>query len=142
MVSMSFVVVALCLPSLAMASDGTGCTDTAPQAVKVVTGWMTEPDAPASGREVGIEVEATITADGRATELGFSSDAAPTAGGRQSVRNAVDLWRFTPATRCGEAVAERVILVVPMKQYAAAPEQPFFARNATDAPQRLPRDLP
>lgn len=132
----------LCLPVAASAAGETGCGSTAPDALKVVPGWMTAAGAPAAGRDVGIEVVVTITTDGRATDLEFAGDDRLAASGRQSVRNAVALWRFAPATRCGVAVAERVTLIVPMEQYATTSERPAFARNATDAPQRLPRDLP
>lgn len=140
--SMMLALLVLGVPTTVLAAGNTQCQSAAPDALKVVPGWMTAAGAPAAGREVGVEVQATITADGRATELDFGQDATLTASGRQSVRNAVDLWRFTPATRCGEAVAERVTLMVPMKQYATTSERPAFARNATDAPQRLPHDLP
>lgn len=141
-VARTLAALALCLPATVSAAGDPGCESTAPEALKVVPGWMTATGAPVAGRDVGIEVVATITTHGRATDLEFAGDDGLAASGRQSVRNAVGLWRFTPATRCGEAVAERVTLIVPMKQYATTSERPAFARNATDAPRRLPRDLP
>ena len=131
---MSVAVLALCLPPLAFAAGNTACTTTAAEAVKVVDGSMYTAGAPLEGREVAVQVEATVTADGRASELAFEAGHGLTASAREAVRNTVSLWRFAPATRCGEATAQRVALVVPMHEYASASMRPPWARNATDAP--------
>lgn len=128
-----FAVLAFVLPAVASATDPGQCPITAPAAARIVTGWTTATDAPTQGRSQDVVVHATINASGKAEDLQLA-DAALPASAMQSVRNAVSLWEFQPATRCGAPISERVALIVPMRVYSTPNDRPFFARRATDAP--------
>ena len=127
---------ALILPATALASqsnEANECPLVAPVATRVVSGWTTS-DAAYETREAAVQFEATITPEGKAESLSFLKDPALEPATIRAARSAVGQWKFQPAMRCGQAVAQRVALIVPVRLYPEASASPAWARRATNLP--------
>jgi len=127
----------MALSTTAMASepDHAGeCPLEAPVATRVVSGWTTSSNAAYATREATVKFEATITPEGRAESLSFLQDPALEPATIRAARSAVGQWNFKPATRCGQAVAQRVALIVPVHLYPETSASLQGSRPATSFP--------
>ncbi len=70
----------------------------------------------------GAQIDVAFTVDAKGTPTGLTVVSSPDAAVAKAVTDAVKKWRFTPASKNGEAVATKVVLPVrisPSDRFAA-----------------------